>query len=314
MTRAAIALGSNLGDRLTHLRRAWDSLGDLGERLAASSLYESAPVGGPTQNPFLNAVVVLDTPLEPGTLLERLLDIEQRAGRVRAERWGPRPLDLDIILYEGVTVDEPRLQIPHPRAAERRFVLEPLSEAWPQSTIAESSVTVLQEAVATQEVRRLWRGWERPARGFAARGGWWVVGQGVLLIAWLWAFLVGLQSPSGGRWLGLVPVLAGAALLVGAVPALGRSLTPFPEPLAAGDLATAGPYRLVRHPMYGGIVLALGGLTFVAGSWLALAIVIALAVLFGAKADWEERRLRAAYPGYGSYAERVTKRLIPGII
>jgi 2-amino-4-hydroxy-6-hydroxymethyldihydropteridine diphosphokinase len=314
MAWAVIALGSNLGDRLAHLRGAWESLDALGERLATSSLYESAPVGGPEQNPYLNAVVVLDTDLDPVSLLDGLTEVEEAAGRVREERWGPRTLDLDIILIEGVTVQSPRLQVPHPRAIERRFVLDPLAEVLPQATIDGSPVSALASAVASQEVQRLWLGWERPDPGFAAKGGWWVVGQGVLLLAWFWAFLIGVRSPAGWRWLGLLPLLAGGAMLVWAVPALGRSLTPFPEPLPGGDLAIAGPYGLVRHPMYGGIVLALAGVTVLAGPWLALAIVAALLALFGGKAVWEERRLRAAYPGYGSYAARVGKRLIPGVI
>lgn len=129
MTRVFLGLGSNLGDRREHLRTAIASLPDV---VAVSDAYETDPVGGPDQGRFLNLVVELDTDLEPHALLGVCHRIESAAGRVRDVRWGPRTLDVDILWIEGVTVDTPDLQVPHPRMMERRFVLEPLSELAPE--------------------------------------------------------------------------------------------------------------------------------------------------------------------------------------
>lgn len=128
MTRAFLGLGSNLGDRRAHLRAAVASLSDV---VAVSDVYETDPVGGPEQGRFLNLVVELDTDLDPHALLGVCHRIESAAGRVRDVRWGPRTLDVDILWIEGVTVDTPDLQVPHPRMNERRFVLEPLAELAP---------------------------------------------------------------------------------------------------------------------------------------------------------------------------------------
>ena len=98
---------------------------------AVSSVYETAPVGGPDQGDYLNAVVLAETDLPPADVLERLLDIERGMGRERRERWGPRTIDLDLLVYGDRSVDVPGLTVPHPRMAERRFVLEPLAEVWP---------------------------------------------------------------------------------------------------------------------------------------------------------------------------------------
>ena len=133
MARAVIALGSNLGDRAGQLRRAVAALKRLpGTRvLAVSSFIETAPVDVPPAYQdlsFLNGALILETALEPEALLDELNRLEAEAGRVRAERNGPRPLDLDIILYEGVRVQSARLTLPHPRAHLRDFVLRPLAE------------------------------------------------------------------------------------------------------------------------------------------------------------------------------------------
>lgn len=136
MTRVAIGLGSNLGDRLQHLTTAFDELGAVGEVIAVSSIYETAPVGGPEQGDYLNAVALVDTQLAPRVVLDELLRIERSHGRARRERWGPRTLDLDLLVHEGVTVDEPGLVVPHPHIGDRRFVLEPLAEVWPEAPIA----------------------------------------------------------------------------------------------------------------------------------------------------------------------------------
>lgn len=96
-------------------------------------MYETAPIGGPDQGPFLNAVVVIETARTPRGLLRELLVIERSRGRVRDTRWGPRTLDLDLILSDRWAVSEPGLTVPHPRMLDRRFVLEPLLEAWPEA-------------------------------------------------------------------------------------------------------------------------------------------------------------------------------------
>ncbi|MBN2113531.1 MAG: 2-amino-4-hydroxy-6-hydroxymethyldihydropteridine diphosphokinase [Acidimicrobiia bacterium] len=153
MPRAAIGLGSNLGDRRGRLARAVPRLAEAGSPVAVSSLYETAPIGGPMQGAFLNAVVVLDTDLRPRPLLARCLAIEREAGRRRRLRWGPRSLDLDLLLYGRETVDEPGLQVPHPRLTARRFALEPLAEAWPQAVLPdETPVSSLLQAVSDQVV------------------------------------------------------------------------------------------------------------------------------------------------------------------
>ena len=134
MTRAHVGLGANLGDRERTLREAVAALGaERGiEVLAVSTLRETEPVGVGEQPPFLNGAAALDTTLEAPELLERLLAIEQRFGRVRVPgEHGPRTLDLDLLLYGEEKIDEPGLAVPHPRLHERRFVLEPLVELDP---------------------------------------------------------------------------------------------------------------------------------------------------------------------------------------
>jgi 2-amino-4-hydroxy-6-hydroxymethyldihydropteridine diphosphokinase len=130
--RAFVGLGSNLGDRRAFLVAAIDALRAGGDVVAVSPLYETEPVGGPAgQGPYLNVVVELWTEDTPRQLLERCLALEAAAGRVRAERWGPRTLDADVLLVEGSAVDEPDLTVPHPRLWERRFVVQPLADLAP---------------------------------------------------------------------------------------------------------------------------------------------------------------------------------------
>jgi len=128
--RAFLGLGSNMGDRMGHLRRALASVPDV---VAASPVYETDPVGGPAgQGPYLNLVVELDTALGPRQLLALARRLEQEAGRVRAERFGPRTLDVDVLLVGDTEVDEDDLVVPHPRMWERRFVLVPLADLAPE--------------------------------------------------------------------------------------------------------------------------------------------------------------------------------------
>lgn len=131
MARALVALGSNLGDRENSLRAALDELRAAPDvaLLSQSRLHETAPVGGPVpQAPFLNGAVLLETSLEPRSLLDRLQRIEEQSGRTRVRRWGPRTLDLDLLLYEQIVMHSTTLELPHPRMAFRRFVLEPAAE------------------------------------------------------------------------------------------------------------------------------------------------------------------------------------------
>ena len=125
--RAFLGIGSNLGDRLGYLQRAVDGLAatDGVEVVAVSAVYETDPVG-PEQPDYLNAVVAVDTTLTPRALLEVGQGLEAEAERVRKERWGPRTLDVDVVLFGDEAVDEPDLVIPHPRWQERDFVLAPL--------------------------------------------------------------------------------------------------------------------------------------------------------------------------------------------
>jgi 2-amino-4-hydroxy-6-hydroxymethyldihydropteridine diphosphokinase len=134
LTRAYLALGSNLGDRLGFLQGAVDDLAHTdGVRVVAlSSVFETAPVGGPPQDDYLNAVVAIETDLDPWALLDVAHRCEDCAGRVRDVRFGPRTLDVDVLLYGDLRLDDPALTIPHPRMQERGFVLAPLRQLAPE--------------------------------------------------------------------------------------------------------------------------------------------------------------------------------------
>ena len=131
--RAVLSVGANLGDRLGTLQGCVQAIGGLRETdvLAISPVYETAPVGGPPQPDYLNAVLLIQTGLPPRDLLDAIGAIEAGFGRVRAERFGPRTLDIDIISYQGQVSDDPELTLPHPRAHERLFVLLPWSDLDP---------------------------------------------------------------------------------------------------------------------------------------------------------------------------------------
>ncbi|WP_433418145.1 2-amino-4-hydroxy-6-hydroxymethyldihydropteridine diphosphokinase [Microtetraspora malaysiensis] len=135
--RVVLALGSNLGRRMDNLQGALDALFDAPGLtfVAVSPVYETDPVGGPDQGPYLNAVVVAESMLDARTLLERAQGVEKAFGRVRLVRNGPRTLDVDLIMVDGIVSDDPELTLPHPRAHERAFVLVPWSRADPDATI-----------------------------------------------------------------------------------------------------------------------------------------------------------------------------------
>jgi len=131
MARVFLGVGSNQGDRLSNVSRAIHELGAMpGVRVVQMApIYDTEPIGGPPQPNFLNTVVELETGQVPGELLAQLKHLEQKLGRRRStQRWGPRVIDLDILLYDDRVVNEPQLVIPHPRMHERRFVLEPLAQ------------------------------------------------------------------------------------------------------------------------------------------------------------------------------------------
>ena len=144
--RAFLALGSNLGDREGFLRAAVAAIPD---RVAVSPVYETGPVGGPAQGRYLNAVVELATDRTPRQLLDLCHELEAAAQRVRVERWGPRTLDVDVLLIGDLEVDEPDLEVPHPRMWDRRFVLAPLR------ALAPDLVTEAALAAAEGEVREV---------------------------------------------------------------------------------------------------------------------------------------------------------------
>jgi 2-amino-4-hydroxy-6-hydroxymethyldihydropteridine diphosphokinase len=135
--RACIGLGGNVGDAAATVRRAFDALADLPETrvLAVSRLYRTPAWGVETQPDFVNAAALLDTTLDPRALLDALLGIERAFGRERRERWGPRTLDLDLLLYADAVIDVPGLHVPHPHLHERAFVLRPLADIAPDAMV-----------------------------------------------------------------------------------------------------------------------------------------------------------------------------------
>jgi protein-S-isoprenylcysteine O-methyltransferase Ste14 len=155
---------------------------------------------------------------------------------------------------------------------------------------------------------------------FAARGGWWVVAQFIMLPAMLVAMVLarrsGLESPwpttaqYGGVILGAVLLITAAALLITAVLRLGSNLTPFPQPLKESTLIVNGAYAIVRHPIYTSLILAVAGVAFFVGSVLGMVFVVVTLIFFDRKAGFEERMLLARHPDYAAYRLRV-KKLIP---
>ena len=134
--KVVIALGSNVGDTNSHLHHAIEELGKVIAITKVSSFYKTAPVGGPVQDDFLNAVLIAESHLDPLDILVAMQEIETLAGRSREVHWGPRTLDLDLITYGDAIITEPHLELPHPRAHERAFVLEPWLEIDPEGELA----------------------------------------------------------------------------------------------------------------------------------------------------------------------------------
>lgn len=158
MSLAYIALGANLGDPAATVNAAFAALDRLphSRLLAKSALYRTAPVGIADQPEFVNAAARLETTLAPEALLDALLDIEQAFGRVRAERNGPRTLDLDLLLYDELCLATPRLTLPHPRLHLRAFVLQPLAELAPDLALpGRGRLAAWLPAVANQGIRKI---------------------------------------------------------------------------------------------------------------------------------------------------------------
>lgn len=131
MPKVLISIGSNLGDRVRNCRKALEYIGGFAEILRVSSVYETEPVGNEDQPDFINCAAEIETALLPEELLKHLQEIEDKLGRIRGNRWGPRVIDIDIIFYDDLIIDSEELQIPHLSAHTRRFVLEPICEIDP---------------------------------------------------------------------------------------------------------------------------------------------------------------------------------------
>ena len=144
MATVYIGIGSNLGNREDNIRTAVSYMGSIRGVMVrrCSPLHETEPEGGPPQGRFLNAAAELLTNLSPHDLLDELQEIEEQLGRVRTEHWGPRTIDLDILLYGDQTIFSDDLRVPHPLMHERAFVLEPLAEIAPQAVHPASGLTV----------------------------------------------------------------------------------------------------------------------------------------------------------------------------
>lgn len=158
MKTAYLGLGSNLGNREQHIETALAKLAAPGLRVArVSSLYETEPVGFTAQRWFLNLVAEIETELFPMQLLSRIANIEQALGRVRTVKNGPRTLDIDILLYGRAVVRTAKLEIPHPRMAERRFVLAPLAELAPdlRHPVTHQSIRAMLDAAPAVAVRKI---------------------------------------------------------------------------------------------------------------------------------------------------------------
>ena len=314
MTRVAIALGSNLGDRLEFLRLGAAGVSEMGSITGVSRLYETEPIGGPEQGRYLNAVILVETEAPPLDVLAHLLSIELRARRSRDVRWGPRTLDLDLIIYGSEQIDLPNLEVPHPRAHARGFVLAPLSDVWPDAVLADGrTVAVALGALGTHGLLAWTGDWRRETPSMGWRATAWVAAQLVLFLGWLVALIVTYDQPAPTFLIGGGVALAAAGLLVLDLSrrALGAELTPYPQPRQGARLVDSGVYSVVRHPIYLGVLMLFGGIAVAAGSIAAGAIVALLTVFFAAKSSVEERALAIGISGYDDYRRDVTSRFVP---
>lgn len=155
--RVFLSLGSNLGDRRYFLQEAVGRLNALDNSrvLLLSSLYETKAWGKTDQDDFYNIVLLMETDLDPLALLDATQAIEKDLGRLRHEHWGPRTLDIDLLLYNEITMDEPRLRLPHPYMHQRRFVLEPLMEIAPDLCIDHKKISDALEVLQDEQLRKI---------------------------------------------------------------------------------------------------------------------------------------------------------------
>jgi 2-amino-4-hydroxy-6-hydroxymethyldihydropteridine diphosphokinase len=161
--RVFLGLGSNIGERQKFLSDATGKLKSIAETKVVwtSSVYESDPYGKRDQAPFLNAVVEIETALEPEQLLETCKSIEQNLGRSSSEKWGPREIDIDILIYDGVVFGNASLRVPHPELEKRKFVLVPLKEIAPDLVHPENGMTITELADACRDSSRVVRSHHR---------------------------------------------------------------------------------------------------------------------------------------------------------
>jgi 2-amino-4-hydroxy-6-hydroxymethyldihydropteridine diphosphokinase len=157
VNKVYLGLGSNLGDRSASLAEAIRQLNDSPhvEVTCVSSVYETAPVGVSDQPQFLNLVAAASTTLTPHELLDRCLEIEQSLGRIRRERWGPRTIDIDLLIHGDMTIADDRLTLPHPRMVERSFVIIPMAEIAPDLEIAGSPAHELAKRLGNAGVKKI---------------------------------------------------------------------------------------------------------------------------------------------------------------
>lgn len=155
--RAFIALGSNIADKISHLRLAAEKIGQLPETriIARSTIWRTPPWGKTDQDWFANAVISVDTALAPLDLLDACLAIEITMGRVRIERWGPRIIDLDLLIHGQAVIRSERLTLPHPAIAQRAFVLMPLAEIAPNIRISGETPAGLLKALDTAGIEKM---------------------------------------------------------------------------------------------------------------------------------------------------------------
>ncbi|NJR21069.1 MAG: 2-amino-4-hydroxy-6-hydroxymethyldihydropteridine diphosphokinase [Richelia sp. CSU_2_1] len=158
LMKCALALGSNLGDSLEILKSAIETLNNQPEVsvISRSSWYQTAPIG-PPQPDYINACAILEVALAPEALLAQLLETETKFNRIRREKWGPRTLDLDLLLYDNLILETPTLTLPHPRMAERAFVLVPLAEIAPDwvHPLTGSTIAQLLQVIDCSGVQKL---------------------------------------------------------------------------------------------------------------------------------------------------------------
>lgn len=157
MPRVFLSLGSNLGNRKNHLKRAIEKLKDSNIKIIReSNIIETEPYGYKEQAKFLNLALEVETDLEPKDLIELILEIEGKLGRKREKKWGPRVIDIDIIFYDSLIINEPNLKIPHPDMQNRLFVLKPMQEIAQDFVhpVLKKTITELLEELSSQESQK----------------------------------------------------------------------------------------------------------------------------------------------------------------